>query len=231
MSKLTGLTLSTLTLFGSVAIAAAQPAPDPHHPNAPPPAAMPQGGMSSGGMPSGGMPSAAMTGPAGAPGGMPMMDMGKMMGGEMDKMMPMMRMMGGAMMQGAMMQGGGMGMMPGEHIEGRLAFLKTELAIIDAQLPQWNIFAESLRTSVRGMRTAMGGMMQGGMPTTAPARMDAMVQMMSARLETMKTMQAAAKQLYAVLSDEQKKTADELMTEHTMGMQMGGMRMRGMGER
>lgn len=191
MSRIAGLTLTTLSLLGGIAIAAAQPAPDPHHPNPNSPAQ-----------------------PAGAPAGMQMMDMGKMM--------PMMR-----MMQGTMMQNAGMGMMPFDHLEGRIAFAKTELGITDAQLPQWNAFADALRGSVKDMQTAMNGMMQSGMPTTVPARMDAMVQMVSARLDAMKAMQAAAKQLYVVLSDDQKKAADDLMTEHMMG----GMRPKGMGER
>jgi len=33
----------------------------------------------------------------------------------------------------------------GEHIEGRLAFLKTELKITDAQTKVWNTFAETMR--------------------------------------------------------------------------------------
>ncbi len=61
------------------------------------------------------------------------------------------------------------------------------------------------------------------MPTTAPARMEAMVQMMSVRRDAMKTTLAAAKSLYGVLSDEQKKTADELMAAPGMGMRVNGM--------
>jgi len=46
-------------------------------------------------------------------------------------------------------------MMPSEHVEGRIAFLKTELKITDAQLPQWNAFADALRNSAGQMRAAM----------------------------------------------------------------------------
>ena len=45
-----------------------------------------------------------------------------------------------------------------EHVEGRLAFLKTELKITDAQLPLWNSFAQAVRDNAK----AMGSMMQGG---------------------------------------------------------------------
>ena len=177
MFMITRLTLATVTLLGSVALAGAQTT----------------------------APTTPMPSPGGAAGTMPMMGKGKMMGGDMSQMMPM-------------MQGDGMGMMPFDHIEGRIAFYKAELGITDAQLPQWNALADALRGSAKSMRTAMASMMQAGMPTTAPARMEAMVQMMSARLDAMKATLAAEKSLYAVLSDEQKKTADELIARHLMGM-------------
>ena len=37
----------------------------------------------------------------------------------------------------------------GDHIEGRIAFLKAELKITDAQLPQWNTFADALRSDAK----------------------------------------------------------------------------------
>jgi hypothetical protein len=139
------------------------------------------------------------------------------MGGDMGRMMSMMRTAQG---------GDGMGMMPIAHIEGWIAFYKAELGITDAQLPQWNAFADALRNNAKDMQAAMATAMQGGMPTTAPARADAMVQMMSARLDAMKATAAASNALYAVLSDAQKKTADELMAEHMMGMRAMGIRVR-----
>ena len=196
MSTITRLTLATVGLLGSVALAGAQTAQDhnAHHPDT----------------------SAPKTAPGRAAGTMPIVDMGKMMGGDMGRMMSMMSMMG--MAQGS----DGMGMMPFDHIEGRIAFYKAELGITDAQLPQWNAFADALRNSAKGMQTAMATAMQGGMPATAPARADAMVQMMSARLDAMKATAAASKALYAALTDAQKKTADELMAEHIMGMRAMG---------
>jgi hypothetical protein len=116
---------------------------------------------------------------------------------EMGKMMPMM---------GAMM-----GMMPADHVEDRIAHRKGELAITDAQLPQWNAFAAVLRANAKTMQDGMAHMAKAGMPTTAPARGDAMVQMMATRLEGMKAVVRADKALYAVLSVEQRKTADQTM--------------------
>src|SRR6185437_1141283 len=61
------------------------------------------------------------------------------------------------MMSGGMMPHRGMlgsrnmmlmkGMMAARHLEGRLAFLKTELKITDEQTPQWNAFADTVRTN------------------------------------------------------------------------------------
>lgn len=101
---------------------------------------------------------------------------GAMMSGQM----PMMGMMSqGGMMQmmGAMMSMmGHCAMMPmmgmGDHIEGRLAFLKTELRITDAQLPQWNAFADALRahaTQMRGMMHQMTSMMPSGASPSLPS--------------------------------------------------------------
>ena len=76
--------------------------------------------------------------------------------------------------EGAMMgSGGGMPMMGGpgrmgmmamaDHVEGRIAFLKAELNITEAQTTQWNAFADALRENARRMRGMPATMMQGGM--------------------------------------------------------------------
>ena len=129
----------------------------------------------------------------------PGMDMAGMKGdGGMGQMMPMMR--------------GMMGMIAADHVEGRIAYRKAELGITDAQLPQWDALATVLRANARVMQDGMAKMMKDGMPTTAPARGEAMVLMMTERLEGMKALVQADEALYAVLSTEQRKSADELMT-------------------
>lgn len=144
---------------------------------------------------------------------------GMMMGGNMPQMAQMMRTM--MMMQHGM---GSAGMMPLRHIEGQIAFNKAELHITDAQLPQWNAFADALRGNAATLQTAMQKGMQASGSATAPEQMERRIAMHSTQLDTMKAMLAVVKPLYAVLSDDQKKTADELMGEHLMGM-------RGMGNR
>ena len=152
-----------------------------HHPAAAPPAAA----APSSGMPGGGM--------AGA-GGMPMMGMMRMMMGQ-DGMsgMPMMGAMAG-------------------HVEGRLAFLKAELKITEAQLPLWNAVADAIRANAKGMTEMMsGGMMGAGQATTLPDKLAMREKMMTVHLEAMRRFNTAVDPLYAALSDEQKKTADELL--------------------
>jgi len=161
-----------------------------------------------------------MGGAAGAPGMGAMMGGGMMGGGmmgNMDQMMSMMRTMHGMMAPPAA-GGPRMQMMPTEHVEGRIAFLKAELGITEAQLPKWTAYADALRASAKTMRGAMMNGMGAGKPMAMPARMDAMVAMMTARLETLKSTTAAAKALYAVLTDAQQKLADDLIMSPMGGM-------------
>ena len=150
------------------------------------------------------------------PGGMPMGAAGGQgMGGDMGKMMegmkPMMRMMMEQM-------DGPMGMMAPERVEGHVAFLKTEIKITDAQLPQWNAFADVLRKNAKVMSEARGMMMQAATAMSAPDRADQEVKRLTARLEAIKATPAATRALYAVLTDAQKKTADELLVPAMGGM-------------
>jgi hypothetical protein len=141
-----------------------------------------------------------------------------MMGGGQMSMMGDGQMSMGAMMMRmmAMMPHGGM-MMPmmgmADHIEGRLAFLKTELKITDAQLPQWNAFADALRanaTQASGMMKQMQAMMQGGAPPNLPARLDVVEKHLQAHLEMVQRLKTSLSPLYASFSDEQKRSADAL---------------------
>jgi len=113
------------------------------------------------------------------------------------------------MMGGGMMGGTGL---PFEHVEGRIAFLKTELKITDAQLPQWTAVADALRANAREHQTRHERMSTGGMPSSWPDRLAAQQGMLTMRLDALKRLEAAAKPLYAVLTDEQKTLADTLLS-------------------
>ena len=129
-------------------------------------------------------------------------DMGNM--GNMGQMMPMMR------------RQDGMGM-PFEHVESRIAFLKTELRITDAQKPQWEAFANILRESARTHQSMHEQMTKGGMPSSWPERLAFQQKVLSARLNSLNDLEAAAKPLYASLTEEQRKIADQLLSG-PMGM-------------
>ena len=94
------------------------------------------------------------------------------------------------------------------HVEGRIAFLKTELTITDAQLPLWNAVAGAMRDHARSMAT-----MSGEMTGTLPERVAALDKLMAARLDAVHRLKAAVDPLYAALSDEQKNVADELTSD------------------
>ncbi len=110
---------------------------------------------------------------------------------------------------------GRLGMMSAEasHVEGRIAFLKTELKITDAQLPLWNAVADALRDNAKSMAT-VSGEMTGVMSQTAtlPERLAAREKVMAARLDALHKLKAAVGPLYAALTDEQKKVAEKLTT-------------------
>ena len=147
-----------------------------------------------------------------------------------DQSQPMMGMMGGGCPTlGMMGQGGagqgmsGQGMMTGRTrmgamVDGRLAYLKAELGITDAQVEAWNGYADAVRSRVDAMEEMRQGMIDAMQKGSATARMDMRIQGMETMLETMKAVKPATEQLYTVLSDEQKKVADQLI-----GMDCGAM--------
>jgi hypothetical protein len=170
--------------------------------------------------------------PAPTPGTQPGMNMGGMMGGGMmgqkDGQAGMMcGMMGQKGAQAGMTQsgilGGGMmghqgGMgMPFEHTEGRIAFLKAELGITDAQTAQWNTLADAMRANAKIHRTMHEHMTKGGMPSSWSERLTFQQKALSSRLDGLKAMEAAAKPLFAVLTEDQKKLAEQLLSG-PMGM-------------
>ncbi len=143
-------------------------------------------------------------------------DASTMMGGDC----PMMSMMGhgkmghGMMRQGKMQHQGRMGAM----VKGRLAYLKAALDVTDAQKPAWDAYAEAVNDRVatmQGMRASMMSTMQEG---GAVDRMEARISGMEAMVDAMKAVKPATEALYAALSEDQKKKADELI-----GLGCGGM--------
>lgn len=137
-------------------------------------------------------------------------------------------MMGGQGMMGQGMMGhhqmmmgmmGSMGGMTG-HVEGRIAFLRTEIKIANNQQDAWNGFAEAMRANAKKLAEARSGGMMAG-PATLLERFEQQEKQLAARAEGLRGLKASYGRLAAVLSDEQKKLAEQLIPPH-IGM-MGGM--------
>lgn len=156
----------------------------------------------------------------------PMMNDGMMeFDPRMAPMMEMMRMMGGSAMMDRDMMGthGMMGSMchgqmdpqagaPASHLEARLAFAKSELAISGAQESAWQAYTTALRSQVQPMSAHMTGMHQTMMGNTAfPEKFEARVSFLQAQVDGLKAVRDAAIKLYGLLDAAQKEKADRLL--------------------
>ncbi len=139
----------------------------------------------------------------GAAMGQVMEQMGRMMGGMAQSMGGSMQRMLDAMQKEAGLQGG-----KNEHIEGKLAFLKAELKITPAQEKAWESFAAAMRKAAA--MTLPGG---AGAGATLPERMDSQARLLQGRLAMLQAKKDAIDRLYAVLSAEQKTSADDLIEQ------------------
>jgi hypothetical protein len=115
---------------------------------------------------------------------------------------------GGCPMMGMMMGGGKMPM----YREGRIAFLKAELAITDAQAKVWEAYAEALKTNMQSMQDMRKTMMTAKTGKTPVERLDAHVAAMEGRLQALKDIKPALAALYDALSEDQRKKANQLLT-------------------
>lgn len=116
-----------------------------------------------------------------------------------------------------------------DRVEGRLAFIKAELKISEAQVPAWNALADAVRTAAKHHNERMKALFSGeAKAKTLLERLDAQEQFMSVRLDEIKQIKGSLKSLYAVLSDDQKKEADYIVLPMVgmgmMGVGMGGPR-------
>ena len=169
------------------------------------------------------------TPPKGQPGMGGSSKMGDMKGGggmmnNMGGKMPMMDMMQkmGVMRQsgGGAGSGGGMGMATIDRVEGRVAFLRTELKITDAQNAVWNAFADALRANAKSLgevRSSIMSGMAGAARQSLVERFALQEKWLAARLEGTRAIKAALPNLIGALSEDQRKAADELLAPH-MGM-------------
>ena len=129
--------------------------------------------------------------------------------------------MSGCPMMGDMMGFGRRGMKQGmghgtvmhsvPMMEGRLAYIKADLEIADAQMAAWDAYANAVRArhaTMEGMRAEMMKAKESG---SALQRLDARIKAMESKLDSFKALKPVTEGLYAILSDEQKKKADQLL--------------------
>lgn len=108
---------------------------------------------------------------------------------------------------------------PGRFIEGRIAFLKAELNLTAQQQPLFDKLADEMRASAKAMQDRHAKRHQASAQNTAPAPLSALekLERRSAAMKEMTAAQdrylAAFRPLYQSLSEEQKKTADQLFAK------------------
>jgi hypothetical protein len=99
------------------------------------------------------------------------------------------------------------------HAGERVASLKTELKITEAQTPAWDKFADALIASAKSMEDAMDAMhtkMQHGTIVSLPERIEHDEKMAATHLANLQAIKGSLDPLYASFSDEQKKLAETL---------------------
>ncbi len=114
------------------------------------------------------------------------------------------------------------------RVDGRLAFLKTELKITENQSETWSSLAQTIRINSEAhnaMHREMMKEMHDGdfFDKPLPDRLVIRETQLEARLQQVKNVKEEVEKLYAVLDDDQKKSADEIMLPMMgMGCGMGG---------
>jgi hypothetical protein len=106
------------------------------------------------------------------------------------------------------------GQMQPMAVKDRIAFLETELKITDAQMPLWSAVAEAMRANAKdlvGIPNCMPMTQSVQCSGTLPEKLATREKVMTAHLEALRKLKAVVEPLYAALSDDQKKTADNLM--------------------
>jgi protein CpxP len=108
--------------------------------------------------------------------------------------------------------------LPSRHIEGRIAFMHAELKITAAQESAWNRVADAMRASAK-RKDALFQQMRAtrDQPQTAVEKLDRRVSFIQAQATDEKAFADAFKPLYQSLSDDQKKSADELFNRPRHG--------------
>ncbi len=101
---------------------------------------------------------------------------------------------------------------------GMLAFAEKKLNITDQQRAAWTKLADTVKASQKPIQDLCAKYKDQPMPTAAPARLERMENMMSARLTQLQQVRPALNDLYAQLTPDQQKQADQLLNRGGRGM-------------
>jgi|SRR5271166_312443 len=102
-------------------------------------------------------------------------------------------------------------MMPGQFVDGRIAFLKAELKITPAQETQWQRVEAAMRENAKALDQTITAARQNLTNTDAVQRLELREQFAKVRVDNDARLLAAFKPLYANLSPEQQQMANQLV--------------------
>lgn len=105
-------------------------------------------------------------------------------------------------------------MLPGQLVDGRIAFFKAELKITPDQETQWQPVATALRQNANALDEVINSARQQRGSMDAVQRLTVRGQFDKARSENDERLLSAFKPLYASLSPEQQQIANQLLVQH-----------------
>ena len=105
-------------------------------------------------------------------------------------------------------------MLPGQLADGRIAFLKAELKITPPQETQWQQVAAAMRENANALDQVITAARQNASAMNAVQRIERRQQFASVRADNDARLLAAFKPLYASLSPEQQRLANQLVMPH-----------------
>lgn len=105
-------------------------------------------------------------------------------------------------------------MLPGQLVDGRIAFLKAELKITPAQEAQWQQVATAMRENATALDQTMMTARQSRGSIDAVQRLELRGQFAKVRADNDARLLTVFRPLYASLSPEQQQVANQLETAH-----------------
>jgi Spy/CpxP family protein refolding chaperone len=105
-------------------------------------------------------------------------------------------------------------MMPGQLVDGRIAFLKAELKITPAQETQWQQVAAAMHENAKALDQTITTGRQNHTDRNAVQRLELREEFAKVRADNDARLLAAFKPLYASLSPEQQQMANQLVGAH-----------------